>query len=509
MPAERWRTTPAPHNPAAVAQLRRALDAAEFTHERVKRTLGADDQLGVPPHQAPLVVQRLGDGALATLLKLFYFGLPVSMQAATAALAPLSLQAALSLGIVTQGRSRVHPAIHLMPASGGIFASDLESHATTDMPSDFVMGVGESSRLLAALTSRRPVESALDLGSGSGYHAVLAAHHAGHVIATDVNPRALAFSAFNAQLNGATNIECRQGPWFAPVEGLTFDLIVSNPPFVISPDRSFVYRDSGLDADRVSRELLEALPSYLRPGGLGVVLVSWVQSSGSSDEEWAAPLQAWVSRSGCSAWFIREGSYTPLEYAAMWNQRFALAGEAQRYTSATDRWLQYFAHLDAGALGYGAVVLRRRDGPLRLRSDDLPSGGVGDDAGTDMDRLLELDDWLAVLEDGALLEHIVAFAPGHRLEQTLRWRDGSFKIVEGTLVSERGLRPRVEVDHALATLFSQVDGVRTVETVVDRAADALGQASAADRESFRADALSVIRQLIAHGFLQLQPDSAG
>jgi methylase of polypeptide subunit release factors len=502
MPAQRWRTTPATHSPGGVALLRRALDSTEFNHARVKRALGADDALGLPPHQVPLVVQRLGDGPLATLLKLFYFGLPVPVQQASAALAPLSLQAAVPLGIVTLGRSRVHPAVHLMPTSGGVFASDLESHETTDLPSDFVMGIGESSRLLASLTSRRAVASALDLGSGCGYHAVLAARHAEHVIATDVNSRALAFTAFNAQLNGVSNVECREGPWFAPVEEMAFDLVLSNPPFVISPDRSFVYRDSGLDADRVSRNLVEALPSHLRPGGVGAVLVSWIQARQSGDD-WAAPLQEWVAASGCSAWFLREGSYTPLEYAAMWNQRFALAGEAQRYTATIERWLQYYARLDAQALGYGAIVLRRREGPVRVRADDLPSGGIGDDTGTDMDELLELDDWLDALEDAALLEEVVAFAPEHHLEQTLRWREGSFKIVEGTLVRERGLRLRAQVDPALAVLFGQIDGVRSIDAVLEAAADALGQTGETERASFRGDALAVIRQLLAHGFFQL------
>ena len=73
------------------------------------------------------------------------------------------------------------------------------------------MGVADSSRMLARLTFRRPVERALDIGTGCGYHAILAAQHAEHVIATDINPRAIAFTAFNALLNDAPNVECRVG----------------------------------------------------------------------------------------------------------------------------------------------------------------------------------------------------------------------------------------------------------------------------------------------------------
>ena len=60
------------------------------------------------------------------------------------------------------------------------------------------MGVAPSSALLGNLTVRRPVERALDVGTGSGILAVLAARHAERVVATDLSERALAFAAFNA-----------------------------------------------------------------------------------------------------------------------------------------------------------------------------------------------------------------------------------------------------------------------------------------------------------------------
>lgn len=60
--------------------------------------------------------------------------------------------------------------------------------------------------------------------------ALLAAKHSGHVVATDVNPRALAFTELGAALSGFDHVECREGSFFDPVEGERFDLVVSNPP---------------------------------------------------------------------------------------------------------------------------------------------------------------------------------------------------------------------------------------------------------------------------------------
>ena len=63
---------------------------------------------------------------------------------------------------------------------------------------------------------RLPVERTLDLGTGSGYLAILAARHSGHVLGTDLNARAVAMARFNAQLNRLGNVELAEGNLFEP-----------------------------------------------------------------------------------------------------------------------------------------------------------------------------------------------------------------------------------------------------------------------------------------------------
>ena len=121
---------------------------------------------------------------------------------------------------------------------------------------DYVPEVARASATLASLTIRKPVERALDVGTGNGIQAVLAARHAAAVVATDVSERALAFAEFNCALNGADNVELRLGSFLEPVAGERFGLVVSNPPFAISPENDLVFRDSGLGRDRVSEDLL-------------------------------------------------------------------------------------------------------------------------------------------------------------------------------------------------------------------------------------------------------------
>src|SRR5262249_61743671 len=85
--------------------------------------------------------------------------------------------------------------------------------------------------------ARQPVAAALDLGVGCGVQALHLSRHAGTVTGTDVNPRALRLAGFTAALNGQ-RWELLPGPFYAPVADRRFDLVVSNPPFVIGPGDS-------------------------------------------------------------------------------------------------------------------------------------------------------------------------------------------------------------------------------------------------------------------------------
>ena len=114
---------------------------------------------------------------------------------------------------------------------------------------DHVLGISSASTSLAQLTIREPVGRALDLGTGCGVQALHLAGHSGAVVATDVNQRALRLTRFNVALNDVrTPVDVRDGSFFEPVAGERFDLIATNPPFVISPatGERLVYRDSGL-----------------------------------------------------------------------------------------------------------------------------------------------------------------------------------------------------------------------------------------------------------------------
>ena len=173
----------------------------------------------------------------------------------------------------------------------------------------------------------------------------------------------------------------------------------------------------------------------------------------------------------------------------------------QRYAETLERWTTYYERVGIGAMGYGAVLLRRRDTPIyRLRVDDAPPAGINPDAADELQRLLEIEDRLESLDDTALLEQTLGVVPGSRLEQITAWQNGGLRTTDATLTRDQGLRPRASIAPPMAILLSQVDAGRSVSEVIDRTANLI---RAQTSETFREEALDVLRQLIVHGFLTI------
>lgn len=287
--------------------------------------------------------------------------------------------------------------------------------------SDFVLGVGPSSRLLAQLTIRRQVKTALDLGTGSGVQALLASRHAGRVVGVDVNPRALAIAAANARGNGIANVEWREGNWLEPVAGERFNLVVANPPYVISPESQLAYRDSGENTDALVRRLLEEVPTVLEEGGFGQVLCNWVVRE---TLDWRSSLDEAIRGSGCDALLLRFQEQDPVEYAEEWHLRLAdVDGHAYRKT--VDRWVAYYREHAVAAIAFGLVVLRRRTVDRNwVRALEVPAAPT-DGAGEHLVRLFEGWDWARSAPDEDVM---VAPAPGGRIVRRLDLEDGTERI---------------------------------------------------------------------------------
>ncbi len=477
-----------------------ALEAADFTVERVESALGAGE---LSTRVADVAVHRrrlVGDDAFTTLARLFLLGLTVEPRRVEGALAPVTVEQLRALQLVEPATGGVKPLVRLVPHGDYYLASDLAGDSLADSPPDWVAGVQAPSVTLAKLAVRTPVASALDLGTGCGIQALLASKHCEHVVATDVSRRALAFAGFNAVLNGAETIELRQGDVFAPVEGQRFDLVVANPPYVVSPDSVHLYRDSGLPGDEICRRIVTGTPAHLEEGGFAHLLVSWLHAENG---DWADPLRVWVSDGGCDAWLLHYKSEDPLTHAANWLSPLA-ATRPREYDSALDRWAGYLSGLGVEAIGYGAVVLRRRSGTNWVRTDELPLDRL-ETAGPHTLRVFAAADLLAALrDDRALLDERLVLVEPHRIEQSTAVRDGRVEVDAETLELTDGLRFRAGLDRYAAAVVRRLGSPQPLRDSLAAAAGDVG-VSEGDRETFSAAALEVVKRLLELGFLERAP----
>ena len=219
-----------------------------------------------------------------------------------------------------------------------------------------MLGISAASTSLAQLTIREPVGAALDLGTGCGVQALHLAGHADRVVATDVNRRALDIARFNAALNELDAIEVREGSYFEPVAGERYDLIATNPPFVISPGTGerLVYRDSGLPGDRVVEHIVREAPGHLADGGWCQVLANWAIEAG---RPWDERLATWLDPD-CDALVVQREVVDPAAYVELWLKDSGHHG-AEDYLARYDTWLAWFEEQGIEGIGFGWVNLRR------------------------------------------------------------------------------------------------------------------------------------------------------
>lgn len=237
--------------PDLVVGIREALDCAGFEETRIGYFLGCPYPRALSAGAGALARLRsrvAGDDPLGIFIELFLLGASVEADRARAAMAPTSLEDWARVGLVSRDGSRVRGRLALATYRGITIAHDA-SWDGGEVAADFVIGLSQTTMWLHDLTARFASSSTLDLGTGCGFQAIRARSHSRRVVATDRGPRALNVARFNAQLNPSAPIEILEGDRFAPVADQRFDLVISNPPFVISPERDVIFRDGGFEAD--------------------------------------------------------------------------------------------------------------------------------------------------------------------------------------------------------------------------------------------------------------------
>jgi methylase of polypeptide subunit release factors len=480
---------------AGLGHLREALASAQYTSKGIHDHLGeaATAALARNDFRAALKITEDWGDRLATLIRLFVCGQTEPLDRAAAALAPLPLADALPL--LEADGDGVRAAVELEPYGDWWVVADLSAgmRPGRPLPADHVLGIGGASSTLAAATLRRPIDSALDLGTGCGVQALHLSTHAGRVTATDLLPRALKFAATTAALNGL-DWELLAGDLTRPVEGRRFDLVVSNPPFVAGPgSTAHTYRDSGRPGDAVCAELVAAAPGLLNDGGHMQFLANWLHVAG---ENWADRVADWLAGTGLDAWVIQREVSDPVAYVNLWLSD--ASEDPLRQPALAAAWLDWFDARKVDAVGFGLITLRAggHDDPT-VRIEDLRQG---------VDGALGplIGDWFArqdFLRHADLLGARLRAAPGLRLRQEAGLGAEGWEVERQLLTLADGLRWIEEVEPVALALVGACDGSVTLQDQVD----VLAAAHAVPPEVLADVAVPLVAHLVERGILLPAP----
>ncbi|SOD74099.1 methyltransferase family protein [Jatrophihabitans sp. GAS493] len=519
-------------------RLRATLDE-HFTVDVVNATLDWEGQAALARGDFSGAARVLSDDPASQLIRLFLLADPVSTAALERAIGRANVDALDRAGIVEVASGSARARLELRPyaeSDPGRAAADAGWWVLSDFGSDIrpgplsgdhVLGIGAAALLLAQSTMRRPVKRALDIGTGCGIQSLHLSRHSQQVTATDISRRALRFAATSAALAGVT-FDLREGSLLEPVAGEAFDLIVSNPPFVISPgwnDASggYTYRDGGLPGDELCRRLVRGLANLLSEGGTAQLLANWAITTSEPASE---RLLSWLP-GGVDAWIWQREVADPGEYVALWLRDGGEVPGTERWRRRYDAWRDWFAEAGILAIGMGLISLRRGGTTTGGTTSGTTSGTTTSSAasgdiivfedvaqpveqpiGGEIAAWFERADWLAARSDADLMQSCLRVSP----DVTLRRDSGRAPATGGsdmagepngwrtsalTLVQNSGMRWQLETDETIASVLAGCDGATPLSLPAVLLADTHGLSYPVVAESLA----PIVRDLIARGLL--------
>ena len=435
-------------------------------------------------------LRRVSDAA-ARAARLLMFEDSISARAACDTLGLAVAARLLQAGLLVSGPDgAVRSPFHLCIAGRiYVFCDDL-AHG-----GDAAMGTGETTLdLCRAAYPSTPVSRALEIGCGAGTIALVLSQKSERVVATDINPRALALGRINAAMNGIGNVEFRAGDAFNPVENDRFDLIVSQPPFVARPRgaRAATYLYGGERGDELPRQLLAKICSHLAPSGRAVLFIQWPGDGAGAPEGWLR------DAIGCA-----DARILVLRYPAMdadYHCAMYAAAEAARGSGILDErvavWRDHLESLGIRKLESTLIAIQRDpEDPVWTAAMDVPQEAADQVTSASLDQLIANHN-LANMDADTLLG------------ATLRPPQGTIFTKEYTLDDPRApaIRVRlpeafygqsVELSEGSLLLISLVAEAETVASAVAQFAARQGIAPAQAAEKM----LPAIRQALKLGVL--------
>lgn len=493
------------HTSAVVDALGADMRTAGYTTDGVAELLGADAGAAFSRGlwwSAMRVTERAApeQQRLAVLVRLFLLGTDEPRGRIEMALPSVPVDPLVDNGVLEHAQEgTLRAVLDVRPTSDGdndfLVVSDQDAALRAGpLRHDHVLGIGGASVSLAHAVVRKSVGRALDLGTGCGIQALHLNAHCQEIVATDTNERALTLAAATARLNGMT-WDLRCGSMFEPVAGERFDLIVSNPPFVVGIGAlDYIYRDSGMAGDALCQKLIEQAGEHLEPGGTALIMANWIVRD---PQNWQERVRGWLAGSGLHAWVVQREFADPVSYVSLWTSD---AGETpEQAAQRGGRWLDWFDSEGIAGVGMGMVTLRApRTGEQRPPEHILEAITGADEAltGPEVDAFFARREYLHDTSDDRLLAAKLSTAPVFLEEQSLPGEQG-WQVVGAAVRRPGGPAAVIGVDEVSRALLAGCRG----EVPLGMLVELLAAHHGVDADALAAAAMPVVREAIGRGIL--------
>ncbi len=475
------------------ARVKNYFEQIQYTQSGLKNRFG----VAHPPNQLEhdtLVLRTHGKEAIQVAVRVFLMGAGLDLKGFQEVFPDWFCQFCLENRWVEVQDTVVRPNVVVVPRQDALFVSDALHRVAGSDASDFTLPAStRAADLLTQFMFTDPVKSVLDLCTGCGVHGILASEFAEQVTVSDVSPGALNFAKTNASLNQRNNVSFIESDLFQNLSGQTFDLIISNPPFVIGPKQDFVYRDNPLELDLFCKALVKEAPQHLNEGGYLQMLCEWVEVEGQT---WEERLSEWVDGLGCDVWIARSQTRDPQSYIQ--SRLGDLVGPKTNFHNQLKDWSDYFGQNKVKGIHPGLMILRKREANDNwTHVHQLQGEPLGPTTETLKRYIQACDQAAALRNDNDLLESKLYLAEELELEQKFRRNQHQWQPRVALLNLQTAMPVQGEVDLAILALLNLFNGDKTTQAVINEFASASG----ADEAELKPKVLPVLRLLLERGFL--------
>jgi len=473
-----------------------------YTEETVARILGIPEVTDIRLDHYPVYRRRLAsDVPLHDLIRLAVLqdALPADR---IRSLFPEEAFAVLeATGVLVAGGEKAGRfGVSFYPCLDHLFATDHRFRTplgdADEPPVEPVMYLGPDSYLLARTTIRDEVERALDLCTGSGVQAILAARHAPQVTAIDLNPRAVLFTQFNAALNGvADRVLAAEGDLYgAEAVSGHYDLITANPPFVPNPNPSLAYRD---ETGQVLEQIVGGLKARLTRTGRAQIVTTLIRRRGRLPSD---PIEKWRARQDLNILFLNVGTDPASGYVVAHNRR-PFGQKWDDYVKETDTWLNAYERAGIEAVAGGVLIAAPNRHPngapwIVEQAGRMPKGPVGEAIGSYFQCLERVRPLLFIEE---IWDRVPEPAEGAELQSQVDLADPDRRVkthLGSPAVTARGV---FALTSDVADLVFHMDGKRTVAEIVQKTAEIQSR----EPEEVAPEIFPVLLELAERGFVRI------